>query len=107
MKRKKTRRGQKTQNSMTKFKVLFNNLRGIKSKLVSVKEIIEKQSPVIVGLAETKMNDGEKIKIEGYKIERVDRKEDGGGVMIELINFIPCFKFYFTVIVPLIPTQPG
>ena len=33
----------------------------------------------ILGLAETKLEEGEIIKLEGYEIERVDREEEGGG----------------------------
>ena len=54
---------------------MFNNLRGVKSKLTSIKEIMEYESPAILGLAETKLEEGEIIKLEGYEIERVDREE--------------------------------
>ena len=66
---------------------MFNNLRGVKSKLTSIKEIMEYESPAILGLAETKL-EGEIIKLEGYEIERVDREEEGG----VLIAYKKCLK---------------
>ena len=51
---------------MKKFKLMFNNLRGVKSKLTSIKEIMKYESPAIAGLAETKLEGGEIIKLEGY-----------------------------------------
>ena len=48
-----------------------------------IKRVIAEEEPVILALVETKMNKGEVIeKPPGYEIERVDRDEDGGGVMM-------------------------
>ena len=65
---------------------MFNNLRGVKSKIDSINQIVEEESPAILALAETKLRDGEKLKIDGYETEsgRVDR----------VIIIINCFLEY-------------
>ena len=79
---KKIRRGRRNQNALKNFKVLFNNIRGAKSKLLSLENIIHEEEPVLMGVAETHLNEGENFTIKGYKIKRSDRKADGGGVMV-------------------------
>ena len=93
--RKKVRRGQKIRNKLSQFNVLYNNLRGYKSKVQSIRRIIEEKDPTILALAETKLCEGEDVKIEGYEIERVDRKEDGGGV---LIAYKTCIKNIMSIV---------
>ncbi len=80
--RKKIRRGKSTRNALSKFKFLVNNVRGVKSKLTTIKRIIQEEEPVMVALMETKMREGENFQLPGYKIKRVDRDEEGGGVLI-------------------------
>ena len=76
------RRGQARKNALTSFKVMLNNVRGFKSKAVMIKRIIEEEQPVIVALVETKLNKKEPVDIPGYKINRVDRDCEGGGVLM-------------------------
>ena len=62
---------------------MYNNMRGVKSKIHSIKKILEEKDPVIMAVAETKLNKGDPFEIEGYIVERVDRDEnDGGGVLL-------------------------
>ena len=66
-----------------KFKVMQNNVRGFKSKEVMIRRIVMEENPVIVALSETKLTkDDPEIKIPGYLSPRVDRDEEGGGVMM-------------------------
>ena len=58
------------------------NIRGYKTKVTSIKEIIEEQKPVIIGLVETKLREQDQIEIEGYEIKRKERAGEGGGVLI-------------------------
>ena len=72
-------------------------MRGVKSKIQSIRKIVEDHDPVILAVTETKMKDGEMVDIEGYMIDRVDRKErEGGGVMLaykeSLRNIITIIK---------------
>ena len=85
-KRKKTWRGQRNKNSMQKFVVMLNNVRGAKSKQDAIKRIMQEHSPVMLALVETKLRDGEPFEIEGYNIIRVDRRGEGGGVLIGYKN---------------------
>ena len=80
--KKKTRRGQPRKNALKKLKMMLNNVRGYKSKEAMIKRIIDEEEPVIMALTETKLNSGDVVEIEGYKVVRVDRDEEGGGVLI-------------------------
>jgi exonuclease III len=75
----------------------MNNIRGIKSKKLSLQKIINEENPAIVGIVETHLQEGEPFELdelEGYcKPVRNDRKEqEGGGVMLlykkELKNIV-------------------
>ena len=63
---------------------MFNNCRGVKSKLGSLQEIITGEKTIILGTVETKLCGSDKIEIEGYTINTQDRKEEGGGVLKEI-----------------------
>lgn len=63
------------------IRILSANLRGAKSKLSSIKEVICELKPDILALQETHLKEKEKILIEGYKwIEGNRNKQSGGGV---------------------------
>ena len=79
---KKTRRGNPNQNALKNFKVMFNNIRGAKSKKMSLQKIMNEEKPIIMGIAESHLNEGEAFEIEGYECERCDRETKGGGVMV-------------------------
>ena len=74
---------------MKTTKILYNNINGIKSKKMSLKRIIEKEKPTVIGIAETKLKENEVVEIEGYEIKRIDRKSEGGGV---LLAYKKCLK---------------
>ena len=79
--RRKVRRSMTRKNACNKFKVLMNNIRGFKSKAASLRRIISEENPVIVAITETKLSEEEDLSIPNYIIARVDRTEDGGGVL--------------------------
>ena len=73
----------KKKNMMAKFKVMFNNIRGYKSKKDTLAQLIFEHKPAVVGIAETNLDKDEKIdEIDGYLIRRKDRPTPGGGVML-------------------------
>ena len=80
--KKKIRRGKKCKNALKRCKIMCCNIRGYKTKVTSIKEIIEEQKPVIIGLVETKLREQDQIEIEGYEIKRKERAGEGGGVLI-------------------------
>ena len=67
---------------MRKFKVMYDNVRGVKSKKEVIERIVNEENPVILALTETKLNKDDIFEIDGYKTERNDRVGDGGGVLI-------------------------
>ena len=71
-------------NILKNFVVMVDNVRGIKSKLNSIKDILEEEKPAILALTETKLVKEDVVEFEGYITWRVDRKEgkEGGGVLI-------------------------
>ena len=81
-KERKIRKGQPIKNRLKKFTVLYLNIRGIQSKIVSLRNIIEEVQPTMVCITETHLIDEEKLEIEGYEPFRNDRNKDGGGIYI-------------------------
>ena len=75
----------RNKNALKNFVIMADNVRGIRSKVNSLQEILDTEKPVIMGVSETKLKDGSHIeKFEGYEMKRADRKKegkDGGGVM--------------------------
>lgn len=62
--KKRTRRGKRIKNSIQKMKFYYCNIRGLKSKLSSIKEIIDEIKPTIAVLVvETWMDPKEKVDI--------------------------------------------
>ena len=80
--RKKGRRGRRNKTQLKKLKIWYQNVRGIKSKLISIERIINEIDPTIICMVETHLGDEDEISIPGYKIERNDRNKDGGGCLI-------------------------
>ena len=76
------RRGKPRKNALDQFKILLNNVRGYKSKETMLKRIVAEEEPVIMAIVETKLNDEDVVEIPGYKVKRVNRDEEGGGVML-------------------------
>ena len=81
---KKRRKGQPIKNRLKKFSIYCLNIRGIKSKIDSLKNIIDEVQPTMFCITETHLIKKESVKIDGYKILRNDRDQDGGGIMIGL-----------------------
>lgn len=81
---KKTRRRKTNEKTLQQMKIYYINIRGIKSKVESLKEIIEEKKPDLIAIVETHLEKGEKMEIEGYHIIRKDRNSEGGGVMMAM-----------------------
>ena len=83
---------------MRTFKVMCNNVRGVKSKEEIIKRIIHEENPVIMALVETKLTKDDVFEIDGYEIKRNDRTADGGGVLLaykkSLINIMKLVSKY-------------
>ena len=64
----------------------YLNIRGLKSKVTTLHNIIDELQPTIFCITETHLMEKEEIEIEGYKIFDNNRDQDGGGVMIGVQN---------------------
>ena len=60
----------------------LHNIRGIKSKIDSLKDKIDEVGPDVVCITETHLIDDDKIELEGYKIFRNNRDNFGGGILV-------------------------
>jgi peptidoglycan hydrolase CwlO-like protein len=68
----------KKQRKLTQF---YSNARGLKSKINSLKDVVEELQPQIMLITETNLKAKESIKINNYKcIEKHRINRDGGGV---------------------------
>ena len=65
---------------------MFSNARGIKSKLISLKQILIKNPCEIIALCETHFNQNLKVNVPGYKWIGLSRKDKDGGGIVFLIN---------------------
>ena len=66
--------------------MIYSNINHVKSKIESLKRIIDEEKPVVVALVETKLAEKESITIDGYEPFKMNRNEYGGGVMILVKN---------------------
>ena len=69
------------------MKILYANVRGLNSKLVSIKEVLSETEPTIALFAETHLPNNKGIKIDGYSFfGRAREGKPGGGVGIFVKN---------------------
>ena len=92
MEKVKTRRGRSNKNELKNLTILYQNVRGIKSKLPSIHTIINEIKPTIICYVETHLNEEDNIEkrksnvegeeevntIEGYEVLRSDRSKKRG-----------------------------
>ena len=69
---------------MKSCKIYYLNIRGLKSKIESLKEIIIEGKPEVMVIVETMLDEKDKVVMEGYTIYRNDRNGDEGGVLIAI-----------------------
>ena len=82
---KKTKRKKGSKELYKNFSIYYSNIRGIKSKIKSLKQIIEEKQPTVICIAETHLKESDQIMFKGYsKPFRNDRSagKGGGGVLI-------------------------
>ena len=77
-------RSKKIKNELKQFKIIYQNIRGIKSKVDSLAEMVEDQKHAIVCLVEK-----EEVAIPGYEtIYRYDKSANSGGILVAVKNNI-------------------
>ena len=83
IKKKKTRQSKKIKIALTNFKVFYQNVRGLKSKVDSIMETISDYQPILICLVKTHLQKEEEIRIPGYsQIFCNDRSGNSGGIML-------------------------
>ena len=85
---KKVRRGNAIKNKLRKFKVWCQNIRGIKSKIDSLRDKIDEVQPTVICLTETRLIEDEDVQVDGHYPFRNDRNSQGGGILILVRNEI-------------------
>jgi len=84
---KKGRRGMVIRNKYKHLKIYYVNIRGIKSKMTTLSEIILEEKPNIICLNETLLKEEENIDIKKlYKFYNNNEKENKWGVTIGIEN---------------------
>ena len=77
-------RSKKIKNELKQFKIIYQNIRGIKSKVDSLAEMVEDQKHAIACLVEK-----EEVAIPGYEtICRYDKSANSGGILVAVKNNI-------------------
>ena len=78
-KHKKVKRGKRIKKNLENFKILYVNIRGIKSKVKSLENIAQEEKPTLIAIAETILKEKEEIEIEGYAILPKNKTAEGKG----------------------------
>ena len=66
---------------------MFLNIRGLKSKLSAVNELLETENPTMMCLVETHLKKEDDIGFDGYTLFRNEREsKDGGGILVAIKN---------------------
>ena len=72
-------------NTLTDFKVFFQNIRGVKSKVVSLMGTISDFQPTLICLVKTHLQKEEEIRIPGYNlIFHNDKSANSGWIILAL-----------------------
>ena len=80
---KKIRRSKRIRNSFKNLKLLYVNIRGLKSKTDSLANNIEEVDPSVICLVETHLDEAERVQLEGFNlIFRSDKSSDSRGIMV-------------------------
>ena len=79
---KQRKRVKKIRKQFTNFRLLYSNINHLKSKAVSLENIVKDTKPTAVAVVETKLGKDEEFKINGYKPYPMNRDENGGGLLL-------------------------
>ena len=87
-KKRKIRRSKKIKNTLKDFKIFYQNVRGLKSKIDPLDEATNDYKPNLICLVETHLAKEEQIGIPGYRIYRNDGTKNSKGILIAVRNSI-------------------
>ena len=81
--KKKIRKSKKINNALRKFTIVYQIIRGLKSKVDSVQELVDDCQPNLLCLVETQMQEEEEIRIPQYETIYWNAKtSNSGGIII-------------------------
>ena len=81
---KGARRSKPIKNKLKRCKVMYLNIRGLKSKMAAVEELVKTEEPTILCLVEMLLKEEDKIELQGYITAFRNEREtkDGGGIAV-------------------------
>ena len=83
--RKRVRRSKRIKNALKIFKIYYQNVRGLKSKLDSLQDMIDDYQPSLICIVETDMQKEEEIQIPGDSlVYHNDRSANSGGIPVRV-----------------------
>ena len=83
LQKKRVRKPKIIKNALKNFKIYYQNVRGLKSKLDSLQEMIDYYQPSLVCIVETYMQKQEEIQIQGYSLVcDNDRSANSGRTLV-------------------------
>ena len=65
--KKKTQRSKKIRDALQKFTIIYQNIKGLKSKVDSVQELVDDCHPHLMCLVETHMQEEEELKYHAMR----------------------------------------
>ena len=80
--RKGKKRVKKIRRELANFKLMYSNINHLKSKMESLKSILEQTRPSVSALVENKIAVKEEMEMEGYTPYPMNRNEHGGGILL-------------------------
>ena len=81
---KKDQEIKKDENTLWDFKIYYQNVIRLKSKIDSLAETIDNYEPTLICLVKTHLKKEEKIQIPGYKFFRNDSTTNSRGILIAI-----------------------
>ena len=85
---KKNRRPKRIRRVLKQLKIMYSNVRGIKSKINSLAGNIDEVNPSILCLVETHLDKKENLEISGYTPYRLDGTSNSAGILIAVVDTI-------------------
>ena len=82
--KKKIRESKKIKNRLRDFKIYYQNVRGLKSKIDFLAKTIDDYKPTLICLVETQLSKEKQIQIPGWKIFRNDGTNNSRGILIAI-----------------------
>lgn len=87
-KKEKNGKSKKIKNMLKDFKLFYQNVRGLKSEIDALDEIIDDYEQNLICLVETYLAKEEQLEISGYRIYKNDRAKNSKGIKITVRNSI-------------------